>query len=78
MKVVKASTALGKRLVATGQKWEGTFLNQVYDNWSQAKQEAWDKCYDKYCCTDGQNSFQFVHIIVIALHVHGLHLKEWD
>ena len=40
MKVVKASTALGKRLVAIGQKWEGTFLNQVYDKWSTAKHET--------------------------------------
>ena len=57
MKVVKANTALGKRLLAIGQKWEGTFLNQVYDKWSTAKQEAWDKCYDEYCCTDGAEQF---------------------
>lgn len=67
MRVVNASTSLGKKLVAIGQNWEGTFLNQVYDKWSTAKQEAWDKCYDEYCRTDGaeqfsicsHNSFQF-------------------
>ena len=57
MKVVKAITPLGKRLVAIGQKWDGTFLNQVYDKWSAAKQEAWDKFYDEYCCTDGAEQF---------------------
>lgn len=57
MKVVKSSTALGKRLVAIGQNWEGTFLNQVYDKWSAAKQEAWDKSYEEYCNTDGAGLF---------------------
>lgn len=57
MIVVKASTSLGKRLVAIGQNWEGTFLNQVYDKWSTAKQEAWDKCYDEYCNTVGADMF---------------------
>ena len=57
MKVVKASTALGKRLIAIGQKLEGTFLNQIYDKWSAAKQEAWDKCYDEYCHTYDAEQF---------------------
>lgn len=57
VKVVKASTTLGKRLVAIGQHWEGTFLNQVYDKWSTAKQEAFDKYYDEYCCTEGAEQF---------------------
>lgn len=57
MRVVKASTALGKRLVAIGKNWDGTFLNQVYDKWSAAKQEAWDKCYEEYCNTDSAEQF---------------------
>ena len=57
MRVVKASTTLGKRLIAIGQKYEGTFLYQVYDKWSTEKQEAWDKCYDEYCETYGAQQF---------------------
>lgn len=57
MRVVKSSTALGKRLCAIGQNWEGTFLNQVYDTWSWAKQQAWDKCYEDYCNTEGAEQF---------------------
>lgn len=57
MKVIKASTSLGKRLVAIGQNCEGTFLNQVYTTWSNAKQEAWDKYYDEYCNTEGAEQF---------------------
>ena len=57
MRVVKASTALGKRLLATGQQWQGTFLNQVYDKWSYEKEQAWNKYYDEYCNTDGAEQF---------------------
>ena len=57
MRVVKSSTSLGKRLLAIGQNWEGTFLNQVYDKWSYAKQDAWDKCYEEYYNTEGAEQF---------------------
>lgn len=57
MRIVKASTALGKRLIQTGQQWQGTFLNQVYDKWSAEKDEAWNKCYDEYCNTEGAEQF---------------------
>lgn len=57
MRIVKASTALGKRLIQTGQQWQGTFLNQVYDKWSAKKEEAWNKCYDEYCNTGGAEQF---------------------
>ena len=57
MRVVKANTTEGKRLIAIGQKWEGTFLNQVYDRWSDEKQKAWDKCYSEYALTAGASQF---------------------
>lgn len=57
MREVKASTVLGKRLLAIGQQWEGTFLNQVYTTWSAEKEKAWDKCYEEYCNTDGAEQF---------------------
>ncbi len=57
MRVVKANTAEGKRLIAIGQKWEGTFLNQVYDSWSNSKQYAWDKCFEEYSNTEGADAF---------------------
>ena len=43
MRVVKASTALGKRLLETGQQWQGTFLNQVYDKWSYEKRTSMEQ-----------------------------------
>lgn len=57
MREVKASTALGKRLLAIGQQWEGTFLNQVYTTWSVEKEKAWNECYEEYCNTDGAEQF---------------------
>lgn len=57
MREVKASTALGKRLLAIGQQWEGTFLNQVYTTWSAEKEKSWDECYKEYCNTDGAEQF---------------------
>lgn len=57
MRIVKASTSLGKRLIQTGQQYQGTFLNQVYDKWSAEKEEAWNKCYDEYCNTEGAEQF---------------------
>lgn len=57
MRIVKASTALGKRLIQTGQQWQGIFLDQVYDKWSAEKEEAWNKCYDEYCNTEGAEQF---------------------
>lgn len=57
MRIVKASTALGKKLIDMGVKWEGTHLWQIYDKWSGAKQVAWDRCYDEYCSTEGATGF---------------------
>lgn len=57
MRIVKASTALGKRLIQIGEKYQATFLYQVYDKWSTKKEEAWNKCYDEYCNTDGAEVF---------------------
>lgn len=57
MKIVKASTAQGKRLIEIGTKWEGTHLWQIYDKYSYAKQVAWDRCYDEYCRTEGASGF---------------------
>lgn len=57
MRIVKASTPLGKRLIQTGQQCQGTFLNQVYNKWSAKKGEAWNKCYVEYCNTEGAEQF---------------------
>lgn len=60
MKIVKESTALGKKLIVSGSRNEGTQLYQIYDKWSQAKQNAFDWCYDQYLASEEHNSFSII------------------
>lgn len=54
MKVVKANSYLGKKLIKIGENWEGKFLNQIYNNYSHAKEEAWNDCYQKCIDENGE------------------------
>lgn len=60
MRVVKESTALGKKLVERGSRYEGTSLNQIYDKWSSAKQRAFDWCYDQYLASEEHEAFSII------------------
>lgn len=57
MKELKYSTKAGKTIVARGSRWDGNTLGQVYDNWSDAKQRAFDWCYNEYLDTEDRDSF---------------------
>lgn len=77
MRVVKANTSLGKRLISIGQNWEGTFLNQVYDKWSTAKNRKHGiNAMMSIVIQKVQKCLVFVHIIVLVLQCHGLHRME--
>ena len=60
MKVVKESTALGKQLIERGSRYEGTELYQIYDKWSDAKQRAFDWCYDQYLASEERCAFSII------------------
>ena len=60
MKVVKASTSFGKKLIAKGSRYEGTELHQVYDKWSSEKQRAFDWCYDQYLASEEHEAFSII------------------
>lgn len=60
MRVVKESTSLGKRLIAMGSRHEGTELHQIYDRWSQAKQIAFNWCYDQYLASEEHEAFSII------------------
>lgn len=60
MKIVKESTALGKKLIVRGSYYEGTGLYQIYDKWSQAKQNAFDWCYEQYLASEEHDSFSII------------------
>lgn len=59
MMIIKADSYKGKQLVAQGANWEGKFLHQVYDRWSDAKQRAWEACYEA-CINEGGTDFSIV------------------
>lgn len=60
MRVVKESTSLGKQLIERGSRYEGTKLYQIYDNWSSAKQRAFDWCYDQYLASEEHEAFSII------------------
>lgn len=60
MRVVNESTALGKQLIAKGSQYEGTELYQIYDKWSDAKQRAFDWCYDQYLASEDHAAFSII------------------
>ena len=41
MREFKASTKKGQELIKMGSRYDGQFLSQIYDSWSQAKQNAY-------------------------------------
>lgn len=55
--IIKASTKRGQNLIAIGSQWEGVSLRQVYDRWSAKKEEAWERCYNKYLGTPEHDAF---------------------
>ena len=74
MTIIKANSYKGKQLIAKGQNWEGKYLNQVYDSWSDAKQEAWTRCFEM-CCEEGgeefsivsHNTFEYINHLMLGL-----------
>lgn len=48
MTIVKANTVKGKNLLWTASRYEGFNLSDVYGNYSYAKANAWDWCYQQY------------------------------
>ena len=60
MRVVRESTSLGKKLIAMGSRYEGTDLYQIYDKWSDAKQRAFDWCYEQYLLSEGHEAFSII------------------
>ena len=57
MREFKYSTKAGKAIAERGCRWDGNTLGQVYDNWSDAKQKAYDWCYNEYLDTEDHDAF---------------------
>ena len=57
MREFKASTKRGQQLYDMGIRCYYTSLHQLYDTWSQAKQQAYDWCYEQYLQCENHDAF---------------------
>ena len=49
MTIVKASSYRGKRLKCTAEHCTANTLGELYNTWSDAKQNAYEYCWQEYC-----------------------------
>ena len=54
-KIYKASNNNGQRIIAMFQREDGLTLGDVYTNWSDAKERAYNWCRDKWYNTECHN-----------------------
>lgn len=54
---VKASTKRGQALLERGQNCYYKSLHNIYDRWSQAKEEAYNRCFDMYMNSENRAGF---------------------
>ena len=55
--VLSEETKAGQRVIDMGSRWDGNTLSQVYDNWSSAKEDAFNSAWEMYCNSRHGNSF---------------------
>ena len=59
MTTIKGTTKKGKEMIKKAQYNEGYSLNEVYGNYSHAKQKAWEDCL-KMCIEENGESFHII------------------
>lgn len=57
---VKLSSARGKKLFERGSRYEGRYLYQIYDRYSDAKRKAFDWCYNEYLNSKNHDAFSII------------------
>ena len=57
MREFKASTKRGQELIAMGERCCWGSLYNLYDSWSQAKQQAFDRCLEQYANDNQSTAF---------------------
>ena len=63
MREYKASTKRGQALISMGERCCWRSLYNLYDKWSQAKQQAFDWCWEQYV-NDNQFS-KYYHLLLV-------------
>ena len=57
MKELKYSTKAGQKIYEMGMRYDAMYLAQIYDRYSQEKQNAYDRCYEEYIKTEDHEAF---------------------
>ena len=57
MTELKGSTKRGQRVISMGERCCWASLNNLYDRWSDAKQRAFDWCWEQYCKDEYSTAF---------------------
>ena len=57
MREYKASTKRGQQLIAMGERCCWSSLHNLYDTWSQAKEQAFDWCWEQYLNDENHSAF---------------------
>ena len=57
MKELKASSFKGKQIMERGSVYDAYTLSQVYDNYSHAKENAYNWCFNEYLETENHEGF---------------------
>lgn len=55
--ILRENSSRGQQIIARSKYSKGTTLRQVYGSWSQAKEDAFNKCYERYATTPEAHSF---------------------
>lgn len=57
MRELKMSTKAGQNIYNKGCRYDGYELRNVYDSWSNAKETAYNWCFEQFLATENSDSF---------------------
>lgn len=55
--VLSEDTAKGVDILKRASRWAGDTLSQVYDNWSETKERAYNDAWEMYCSDPDASGF---------------------
>ena len=78
MREYKASTKRGQALISTGERCCWSSLHNLYESWSEAKQKAFDWCWEQYANDNQSTALELETQIVSVLLVVGYAIKDGE
>ncbi len=78
MREYNASTKRGKELISMGEKCYYSSLYNLYDSWSDAKQKAFDWCWEQFANDNKATSFGVGNANSFAFTCSWLTIKDGE